>query len=125
MQHTDRQYGWLFPVIAPFLIVAVVMITISAPLIAHWQAISRIEHIGGSVAFSSGRAAWGMIVPDSMLTTVDAIALRGPHIDDAILGTLAAIRGRFTLTLEQTRVSDDAIRDFKRQRPDIHVRRAG
>jgi len=124
-RHTDHHFGWLFPVLAPFLVLAVIMITISVPLVAHWQASSVIRRAGGHIRYSTATAPTWFGVPDSILVEAESVTLRGPQIGDEMIDPLISVRGGYRLRLIDTSITDEGLSRLQLDRADVTIDHAG
>ena len=122
VHEAERPYGWLFPALSPFCVIAAVCATLMIPVIGHWEAVQRIEAAGGHVQSTSAYLpALGVRVP--LLAEAPRVELRGSGFDDQDLKLLEHLRGLHEVWLTNTRISSQAIDRLRQDHPQLTVRR--
>lgn len=118
-QRREKRYGWLFPVLAPPLLVAAAASTYMIPLVSHWGAVAEIEGSGGVLHYH--RPAAMSVLSDNLLVRVQRVELSGGSFNDASLETVSRLRGVSELVLSRTSITPEAISDFRRRHPDVSI----
>lgn len=116
----DRQYGWLFPVLAPPMLMVALACVMMQSLVAHWGAVVEIENHGGVLHYT--RPAVMGVLPDTLLVRVERVELAGQSVDDELLQAVTRLRGVNEVALSNTSVSPDALAAFQKQRPHVTIR---
>lgn len=115
----EERYGWLFPVLAPFVAIVVIGATLSLPVMAHWRAVSVLRNNGGMLLYHTPNTYH--LLPDTLLVEVERVSLTGRHMHDEMLEYVAALRGLEEVHLTDTSITQDAIDTLKRNRPRVTV----
>jgi len=122
----ERQYGWLFPALAPFCLVAAVVATLGIPAARHWTAVQAVEQRGASFVHDFAFAPW---MPPTLrgemrllFSTTPAVTLDGPAFSEHDLRLLTNLRGLREVTLAETAIDEAAIERFRRRHPNVTIK---